>query len=143
MTLALALVLHAAVTWFLTGLIWCVQLVHYPLFAHVGEAHFVAYERRHTTRITWLVLPTMGIEVGLALLLSWYAPSLWTMLGLLLLAAIWASTFLLQVPDHRVLAQRNDAKAIARLVRTNWLRTGSWTARAGIAALLLLRSVEP
>ena len=33
----LLLLLHAAATLFMTGLIWFVQVVHYPLFARVGE----------------------------------------------------------------------------------------------------------
>ena len=44
----LVLVLHVAATMFMVGLIWLVQIVHYPLFAHVGADTFLAYHQRHT-----------------------------------------------------------------------------------------------
>ena len=48
---------HAAATWFLVGLIWIIQVVHYPLFARVGEDGFVAYEAAHTRLISLVVGP--------------------------------------------------------------------------------------
>lgn len=30
------LLVHAAATWAMVGLVWFVQVVHYPLFAQVG-----------------------------------------------------------------------------------------------------------
>ena len=33
----LLLLLHAGATFFMCGLIWFVQIVHYPLFAQVGS----------------------------------------------------------------------------------------------------------
>ena len=44
------LAVHAAATWALVGLIWTVQLVHYPLFAQVGADTFRSYHARHTQR---------------------------------------------------------------------------------------------
>ncbi|MEY4607349.1 MAG: hypothetical protein RLY45_2109, partial [Actinomycetota bacterium] len=38
---------HLVATMFMVGLIWFVQVVHYPLMAAVGEQQFVAYEDRH------------------------------------------------------------------------------------------------
>ena len=46
---------NAAVACALTGLIWTIQVVHYPLFARVGEAEWRAYEREHQRRITLVV----------------------------------------------------------------------------------------
>ncbi|MDQ5964129.1 MAG: hypothetical protein QG625_283 [Cyanobacteriota bacterium erpe_2018_sw_39hr_WHONDRS-SW48-000098_B_bin.30] len=43
--MAIALfVLQTAATWFMTGLIWFVQVIHYPLYARIGEAEFAVYE---------------------------------------------------------------------------------------------------
>ncbi|MCK6525129.1 hypothetical protein L6R49_27300, partial [Myxococcota bacterium] len=36
MSSTLLLLIHAAATWFMVGLIWFVQIVHYPLFSAVG-----------------------------------------------------------------------------------------------------------
>lgn len=136
------LLVHAAATLFLTGLIWTVQIVHYPLFAQVGDAHFPSYERSHVERISWIVGPPMAVEALSALALAALLPSgpgrRWATLGLLLLAVIWLSTALLQVPLHNLLARGLDREAVARLVQTNWIRTAAWSARA-VVSLALLR----
>jgi hypothetical protein len=64
-----------------------------------------------------------------------FAPILYV--GLVLLAAIWLSTFGLQVPLHRRLELGFDDDAHAALVRTNWIRTLAWTAR-GLLLLVLV-----
>jgi len=131
---------HAACTLMMTGLIWMVQLVHYPLFARVGAEGFTRYQREHTRRITWVVGPLMAAEGLTALsLLVLGGPSLRgpALAGLALLAIIWASTALLQVPCHERLSQGRDAAILARLVRTNWIRTAAWSIR-GVLALVML-----
>jgi len=122
----------------LTGLAWFVQVVHYPLFACVEPGSFAKYEREHTRRTTWIVAPLMIVEavVASALLLLDAGPA--TALGALLLVGIWASTFFVQVPCHRVLERGWSASAHTRLVRSNWLRTALWTARSSIAVALLV-----
>jgi hypothetical protein len=59
--------------------------------------------------------------------------------GLLLVVAIWFSTFAVQVPLHRQLAAGFDALALRRLVRSNWLRTIAWSARAALAVLIAVQ----
>ena len=49
-TAVVLLSLHLAATAAMTGLIWFVQVVHYPLFAAVGADQFVAYEVAHQRR---------------------------------------------------------------------------------------------
>jgi len=133
--------LHLSVTAALAGLIWVVQVVHYPLFAAVGPDEFTRYEQRHRARITILVGPLMAVE-GLAALALVLAPGDRTlpMLGLGLLGAIHASTVCLQVPLHEQLSRHYDGRLIARLVRTNWIRTIGWTARTVVAAAVLATS---
>jgi hypothetical protein len=129
---------HAVVTWILVGLILTVQCVHYPLFAKVGAAEFAAYEAAHSTRITWLVMPLMCIELAVAAALAYSTPAAipqWSAYaGLALVISIWLSTFLLQVPQHAILARGWDAQAHAVLVATNWLRTIAWLLRGGVGA---------
>ena len=62
---------HAASTWALVGLIWIVQLVHYPLMATVGTPQFPSYHAAHAQRITWVVAPLMLAELATAGLLVW------------------------------------------------------------------------
>lgn len=137
------LLIHAAATLYMTGLIWFVQVVHYPLMAKVGRSAFAGYEQLHSKYTTLVVGPPMLIEMATALVLAIsppprvFAGAAW--LGLILLALIWASTWLLQVPQHTILALGFDAEAHQRLVTTNWIRTALWTVRA-ILVLWMLKS---
>ena len=137
-------VAHAAATLVMVGVIWFVQVVHYPLMARVSASEFAAYEREHQNRTTFVVAPTMLIEaVAAALLLVVVPPGLGRILpavGIALLAVIWLSTFLVQVPLHTRLAGGFDAGAHRKLVRSNWLRTAAWTGR-GILACVMLSAV--
>lgn len=133
---------HAVATWFMVGLIWFVQIVHYPLMGEVPAEAFPAYAKAHQRRTTWVVGPVMLMEGGSALLLFWlphgdFAGTLMRWIGLALLVLIWISTFAVQVPLHERLASRFDKAAWRRLVVTNWLRTIAWTFRGTIALLLL------
>ncbi len=58
----LLLVLNLFSTVFMTGLIWFVQLVHYPLFDHVADGQFTPYHRQHTRRTTRVVAGPMLVE---------------------------------------------------------------------------------
>ncbi len=134
---------HAAATWFMVGLIWFVQVVHYPLMGEVPAEAQSAYAKAHQRRTTWIVGPVMLIESGSALLLIWAShressDTLMPWIGFALLILIWISTFAIQVPLHERLASGLDRAVWHRLVATNWLRTIAWTGR-GIIALLLLR----
>jgi hypothetical protein len=137
------LLIHAATTLFMTGLIWFVQIVHYPLMARVGRGGFADYEQLHSSSTTRVVGPPMLAEMATALLLVASPPqripaaAVWTGLGLL--ALIWASTWLLQVPQHGILSNGFDAEAHRRLVQTNWIRTVLWSFRA-ILVLWMLKS---
>ena len=60
--LELILLLQAASTLAMVGLIWFVQIVHYPLFAQVGREGFSGYEQAHQNRTTFVVAPLMLVE---------------------------------------------------------------------------------
>ena len=64
MTVTLLLQLAAAL--FMTGLIWFVQVVHYPLFSETGSSAFVHYEQQHVRRTSWVVIPPMVLEAATA-----------------------------------------------------------------------------
>ncbi len=132
---------HAAATWFMTGLIWCIQVVHYPLFARVGAAGYRDYQMAHQGLITLIVGPAMLAEAAATALLLLTRRDAVTISGAALLAVIWLSTAFLQVPAHNLLAAGFDADAHARLVNTNWIRTLAWSAR-GLLALYLLRAAD-
>ena len=135
------LLVHAAATLTMVGIIWFVQVVHYPLFAAVGPDGFVAYEARHTQLTAWVVGPPMVVEGVTALLLIAARPDgvpiALALASLALLGVVTASTVSFQVPIHGRLSQRWDPADAQRLVRTNWIRTIGWTAR-GVLALTMV-----
>lgn len=137
------LVVHACATLFMTGLIWFVQIVHYPLFARVGAQGFSAYSEAHQRLTTLVVGPAMLVEAVAAALLVFMRPAgvspglLWA--GLALLGAIWLSTAFLQVPLHGRLAAGFSSEACDALVSTNWIRTVAWSARGAIVAVIFVQ----
>ena len=140
MTVVLASV---ASTLFMAGVIWFVQLVHYPLFASVGPGQFARYETEHAGRTSWIAAPAMMIEAATSVLLLWVRPEAIGMeiaaAGLLLTGLIWGSTFAMQVPLHTRLSIGFEPASHKSLVATNWVRTLAWTGRAWLALLMIVK----
>lgn len=135
------LLLNATAVLVLTGIIWFVQVVHYPLFAHVGEASWDDYHREHSRRTTWVVIAPMAVDLltSSALVLdrpagiaAWVAVT-----GALLAVASWAVTGALAVPAHRALGAGWGDALGRRLVRVNWLRTAAWSLHAVVVLHML------
>lgn len=130
--------IHLAATWFMVGLIWVIQLVHYPLFAGVGRGEFMAYHADHNRLITMIVMPVMLTELISAVALAMQPPAsvrpmlLW--LSVALVGIAWLTTAFASVPAHGVLSAGFDLQAHRSLVLTNWIRTIAWSAKG----LLLL-----
>jgi hypothetical protein len=129
------------VTAYLTGLIWTVQLVHYPLFSLADRSSFAQFEAAHSLRISSVVMLPMLAELGFSLALLFTplegVPDWTAWVGAALVGVIWISTLFLQVPQHAVLSSGFDAKAHATLVGTNWVRTLAWTVRTGLLGWLV------
>ena len=139
------LLIHAGATLSMGGLIWFVQVVHYPLFASVGRETAPAYFQLHTRLTGFVVVPLMLTELVTAVLLMWQPPSgvpyPALTAGLVLLVLVWVSTFVLQVPCHRQLSDGWDELTIRRLVRTNWIRTLLWSARSILVLWMVVRQL--
>lgn len=124
---------HLASTLFMVGIIWFVQVVHYPLFAAIGTTDFPGYEELHVTKTTWVVLPPMVLELFTGGLLLFLLPNssekVFYWLGFFLIIGIWASTFLIQVPYHDQLRMSLDSRIVDSLVYSNWIRTTLWSVR--------------
>lgn len=127
------LLLQLAATLTMVGVIWFVQIVHYPLFAQVGREGFRQYESEHQRLTSWVVGPPMIVEFVACLLLLWWQPaaiptvSLWV--GFALLLSLWVVTYTVQVPQHASLVRNYDESVHRRLVVGNWYRTAAWSTR--------------
>lgn len=137
----LLFLIHIGATLFLGGLIWTIQIVHYPLFANVGESGYAAYQTSHMSRITYVVAPVMFAELLTAIYFAFagYAPidAKYFWFGLALVGLIWLSTLFIQSPIHGRLAENFNPDSVNKLVLTNWIRTVLWTFR-GVLVLWLI-----
>ena len=136
------LLLHGLVCLFLTGLIWTIQLVHYPSFLWIDHLSFTHFSDFHSSQITKIVFPAMLLELCTATIL-FFTPllkeiSLFLTTNLIFLLLIWASTFFLSMPCHKQLQIQRDPKKIEKLIRTNWPRTILWSLRSLIIGNCLL-----
>ncbi len=141
----LLLIAQVAATLVMVGIIWFVQIVHYPLFERVGKGSFPAYAGGHTYRTGLVVGPPMLLELATAVTLLFLRPQgvsaslAW--IGLALLAVIWLSTAILQMPRHRALAPGFDPAPHRSLVLSNWLRTAAWTARGVLVLWMIWQAI--
>ena len=132
----------------MTGLIWFVQIVHYPLFASVGADGFSRYEAKHAQLTSFVVGPPMLIEAATSIALVFagrddtgrHELPLWAVVaGLVLVGVIWLSTAIILIPCHARLEAGFHGKTHRRLVNGNWIRTVAWTLRSCLALFLVSR----
>ena len=130
------------------GLIWFVQLVHYPLFASGDATHAPGYADENQLRTSPVVIPPMLIEAATATLVAVFPPPTIgrpaALAGLAMVAALWLSTLLVQMPLHARLKHEGHTPAIvAALVNSNWVRTILWSARSLLAIWMLQTAGNP
>ncbi len=144
-----ALILNFAATCYMTGVIVFVQIVHYPLFNKVGRHEFASYAERHQWLTSWVVGGPMITEAFLAVVfMIWLGTpeGIARLDGYMVFANVGLALFILgvtaifSIPCHAALAAGHDARVISRLVWTNWLRTFAWTAKAALAARMLIHA---
>ena len=133
--------LNISSTWFMVGLIWLIQIVHYPLFKLVGKNEFQTYHIGHSVMITPLVGTVMIIELISSIFLVVFPPKNVSLtipiIGLILVFIIWASTAFFQIPHHNALSKAYELEAHNLLVQTNWIRTIAWSMRGFLLLYML------
>jgi len=141
----LILLSNIAATFFMVGIIWFVQIVHYPLYNRINPDAFPNYEVAHVNLITLVVGPAMFIEAGTALLMLVSPPQgvpLWVLImGLVLVAVVWAVTMFINVPQHNQLSFKFDEGVHRALVLSNWVRTVAWSVRGVLMLWVLSRLI--
>lgn len=131
----------AAATWWMTGLIWFVQWVHYPLFDQVGRSDFQKYHAAHVKLTKPAVLIPMVLELVLALtiaLRSTANPPYLACLGACFAIITWLMTFFRQLKDHEKLSTGFSEALHQRLLSGNFARALVWSAHAIIVFIQCL-----
>ena len=117
---------------FMTGVIWIIQIVHYPSFRYIPDYQWSIAHKEHVSGITFIVAPVMVIEALSRLYLLYIQVNVTTIITSLFLLVIWLSTFFIQVPIHNQLEKSWSLQLVNRLVKTNWIRTALWTLNTAI-----------
>lgn len=124
------LIAHLVACAFMTGIIWIIQVLHYPAFLSIDVNRFGAFHALHSSRMGYLVGPVMVFELITGVLLVMNQPRSWPLMANLgLIVGLWLLTFLVSVPLHNFLATSLDPQKIEALIMTNWPRTILWNLR--------------
>jgi len=138
--------LNLVLSFIAVGLIWTIQLVHYPSMRFIPKERFVEYHNFHSIRISFLAMPLMLTELGTSLMLFYqnYNNAIQTifLINLVIVVLIWLSTFLIQVPLHNALSKEKQSEKLSKLICTNWIRTILWTARSILMILFLAFAMD-
>jgi len=133
-------------TCLMTGVIWFVQWVHYPLLAQVPVDRAVETAVEHQRRTGQVLAIPMAVEgfttLGLLISRPESVQIFWPWFGAVLLAVALGSTVFVSVPLHAKMATNPTADVGRRLVVTNWPRTIAWSLRAVVCAVMILQVLQ-
>lgn len=119
--------LFLAVNTGLTVLIWLIQLIVYPSMAGWDQASFSTFHQKYTRNISLIVIPLMVMQLLLGLLQTFFHYDSILMTQLFFIDLAWGVTLFVFLPIHRKLSTDFDEKIIHKLIKTNWIRTTSWS----------------
>ena len=121
--------IHFLSTSLMVGIIWVIQLLHYPTFHFIKQSDYVEFQHFHMQRISFIVVPVMIIELLSGFMLVYYFRSNLFILCLIILLVIWLITFLFFTKLHQSLLGGYDKIIVDKLVQINWSRTILWSLR--------------
>ena len=123
---------------YMCGVIWLIQLIHYPSFASIHPSQFAEFHQRHSSIMGLIVGPVMIVELVAGLWLVNNKINDFTVLNLGIIALLWFFTFFVSVPLHNQLSAGFNAVAIQKLVATNWPRTILWSIKVVLTSYWLV-----
>lgn len=125
------LLLHFMASSIMVGVIWVIQLVHYPSFNYIEKQRYSNFQSFHMMRISYVVIPVMLIEL-LTLVLLIYSMdqiNIELVLSGIILLLIWVITAIFFSGAHQKLTLGYDKSVVGNLIQMNWSRTLLWTFR--------------
>ena len=120
---------HFLSTSLMVGIIWVIQLLHYPTFHFIKKSDYVEFQHFHMQRISFIVVPAMILELLSAFMLVYYIRSSLLTVCLIILLVIWLITFVFFTKLHQSLLGGYDKIIVDKLVQINWARTILWSLR--------------
>ena len=134
------LILHLTATSIMVGVIWVIQLVHYPSFHFVELKQYNTFQRFHMSRISYVVIPAMLTELFTLFLIVISMDQIDTLVlaSAILLIFIWLMTAVFFSGVHQKLTLGYDQTVVDKLVKLNWGRTLLWTLRLLLVSIYML-----
>jgi len=127
----LVLIAHLIFSSIMTGVIWVIQIVHYPSFHFIEKELYTAFQKFHMNKISIIVIPIMLAELitGVMLLFDKSSKDSFLITSLIILILIWALTGVFFSKVHSKLIFGYQELVVNQLVVMNWIRTLLWTLR--------------
>ena len=134
------LILHLIATSVMVGVIWVIQLVHYPSFHFVELKQYTTFQRFHMSRISYVVIPAMLTELFTLILIviSMDKIDILVAASAILLIFIWLMTAVFFSGVHQKLTLGYDQTVVDKLVKLNWGRTLLWTLRLLLISIYMI-----
>ena len=134
------LIIHLIATSVMVGVIWTIQLVHYPSFHFIELKQYTTFQRFHMSRISYVVIPAMLTELFTLILIIISMDQIDTLVlaSAILLIFIWLITAVFFSGVHQKLTLGYDQTVVDKLVKLNWGRTLLWTLRLLLISIYML-----
>ena len=134
------LITHLIATSVMVGVIWIIQLVHYPSFHFIELNQYTTFQRFHMSRISYVVIPAMLTELFtlILIIISMDQVDPIILASALLLIVIWLMTALFFSGVHQKLTLGYDQVVVEKLVKLNWGRTLLWTLRLLLVSIVII-----
>ena len=134
------LIIHLIATSVMVGVIWIIQLVHYPSFHFIELKQYTTFQRFHMSTISYVVIPAMVTELFTLILIIISMDQIDTLVlaSAILLIFIWLITAVFFSGVHQKLTLGYDQTVVDKLVKLNWGRTLLWTLRLLLISIYML-----
>ena len=134
------LIIHLIATSVMVGVIWIIQLVHYPSFHFIELNQYTTFQRFHMSRISYVVIPAMLTELFtlILIIISMDQVEPIILASALLLIVIWLMTAVFFSGMHQKLTLGYDQAIVEKLVKLNWGRTLLWTLRLLLVSIYII-----
>ena len=134
------LIIHLIATSVMVGVIWTIQLVHYPSFHFIELKQYTTFQRFHMSRISYVVIPAMLTELFTLILIVISIDQIDNLVlaSAILLIFIWLMTAVFFSGVHQKLTLGYDQTVVDKLVKLNWGRTLLWTLRLLLISIYML-----
>ncbi len=122
---------HLIFTSVMVGVIWLVQVVHYPSFNFIDKKFYSDFQNFHIKKISFVVVPVMSLELvsGLVLIFLDHRQSTPSLISFGILILIWIITGLFFAKAHQDLTAGYNREIVERIIKLNWIRTLLWSIR--------------